>query len=129
MIKLYGTAVSNYYAMVKVFLLEKGFEFEEVFIAPTYSEPFLELSPMGKVPCIEVDEGYLSETTAILGFLESCVPEVPMVSRDPFKSAQMAQLIKVVELYIANESGRVVGSAFFGQDLNEQVAADSRSQM
>ena len=35
MIKLYGTAVSNYYAMVKVFLLEKGFEFEEVYIAPT----------------------------------------------------------------------------------------------
>ena len=129
MIKLYGTAVSNYYAMVKVFLLEKGFEFEEVYIAPTYSEPFLELSPMGKVPCIEVDEGYLSETTAILGFLEGCVPEVPMVSRDPFKSAQMAQLIKVVELYIANESGRVAGYAFFGQDLNEQVAADSRSKM
>jgi glutathione S-transferase len=52
-----------------------------------------------------------------------------MVSRDPFKSAQMAQLIKVVELYIANASGRVVGSAFFGQDLNEEVAADSRSQV
>ncbi|MDA8781773.1 glutathione S-transferase N-terminal domain-containing protein [Porticoccaceae bacterium] len=77
MIKLYGFSISNYHAMVKVFLLEKGFDFEEVHIEPTYSEPFLELSPMGKVPCIEVDEGYLSETTAILGFWRAVSLRVP----------------------------------------------------
>ncbi len=52
MIKLCGSAISNYYCMVKVFMLEKGFDFEEIYIAPTYSEPYLELSPMGKIPCI-----------------------------------------------------------------------------
>lgn len=129
MIKLYGSSVSNYYAMVKVFLLEKGFEFEGVYINPTYSEPFLELSPMGKIPCIEVDEGYLSETTAIMGFLESCIPELPMTSDDSFRRAQMAQLIKMVELYIAVEYARFLNYVFFCAELNQAVAADAKPTM
>ena len=129
MIKLYGAPLSNYYAMVKAFLLEKGFEFEEVYIGPTYSEPFLELSPMGKIPCIEVDEGYLSETTAIMGFLESCIPELPMTDSDSFRRAQMAQLIKVVELYVAIESARLLGYVFFGRELNQAVADEVKPVM
>jgi glutathione S-transferase len=129
MIKLYGAPLSNYYAMVKVFLLEKGFDFEEIPIGPTYSEPFLELSPMGKIPCIEVDEGYLSETTAIMGFLESCIPELPMTDSDSFRRAQMAQLIKVVELYVAIESARLLGYVFFGRELNQAVADEVKPVM
>jgi glutathione S-transferase len=122
MIKLYGLEISNYYAAVKAFMLEKGFQFEEVEIAPTYSEPYLELSPMGKMPFIEVDEGYLSETSAVLGFLENCVPDQPMTPADPFASAKMSELLKVIELYVGNESARLVGYAFFGAELNQAVA-------
>ena len=75
-------------------MLERGFDFEEIYIAPTYSEPCLELSPMGKIPCIEVDEGCLSETTAMMGFLESCPSKVPIRAQDGFCCAQMVQLIK-----------------------------------
>ena len=35
MFKLYGFAVSNYYNMVKLALLEKGLPFEEVTFYPT----------------------------------------------------------------------------------------------
>jgi glutathione S-transferase len=129
MIKLYGLKASHYCAMVKAFLLEKGFDFEEVHIEPSYSEPFLELSPMGKVPFIEVDEGYLSETTAIMGFLESCIPDLPMTNEDAFRRAQMAQLIKVVELYIAVEYVRLVGYVFFGRELDQAVADNARPTM
>ncbi len=122
MIKLYGLEISNYHAAVKAFLLEKGFQFEEVEIAPSYSEPYIELSPMGKMPFIEVDEGYLSETSAILGFLENCVPDQPMTPADPFASAKMSELLKVIELYVGNESARLVGYAFFGAELNQPVA-------
>ena len=122
MIKLYGLEISNYYAAVKAFMLEKGFQFEEVAISPSYSEPYIELSPMGKMPFIEVDEGYLSETSAILGFLESCVPDQPMTLADPFASAKMSELLKVVELYVGNESARLVGHVFFGAELNQPVA-------
>ncbi len=129
MIKLYGSPISHYYAMTKVFMLEKGFDFEEIYIAPAYAEPYLELSPMGKIPCVEVDEGYLSETTAILGFLESCIPDLPMTEREGFRRAKMAELIKVVELYIAIESSRLMGYAFFGKPLNQAVADEVKPVM
>ena len=129
MIKLYGLEISNYHAVVKAFMLEKGFEFEEIEIAPSYSEPYLELSPMGKMPFIEVDEGYLSETSAILGFLENCVPDQPMTPADPFVSAKMSELFKVVELYVGNESARLVGPVFFGAELNQAVAEQIKPLM
>ena len=122
MIKLYGLPVSNYYAMVKVFMLEKGFEFEEVHIEPSYSYPFLDISPMGKVPIIELNEGYLSETTSILGFLETCIPDMPMSLSDPFLRAKMAELLKIHELYLETQARRLYGYVFLGQPLNAQTA-------
>jgi len=52
MIKLYGFPISNYYNMVKMALLEKGMEFEEVIVKPSQEDIFLVKSPMGKVQCI-----------------------------------------------------------------------------
>jgi glutathione S-transferase len=40
---------------------------------------------MGKISCIEVDDGCLSETTAIMGFLGSCQSKVPMRAQDRFR--------------------------------------------
>ena len=124
MIKLYGMPLSNYYAMVKVFMLEKGFEFEEVYIEPGYSYPFLDISPMGKIPIIELNEGYISETTAILGFLENCIPDPALSISDHFERAKMAELIKVHELYIENQVRRLYGYVFFGRELDQSVADD-----
>ena len=41
MIKLYGFAVSNYYNMVKMALIEKGMEFEEVTVRPSQESEYL----------------------------------------------------------------------------------------
>ena len=55
MIKLYGLRMSNYYSLTKALLIEKALDFEEVKKAPSQKEDFLMLSPMGKMPAIEVD--------------------------------------------------------------------------
>jgi hypothetical protein len=39
--------------MAKVLMLERGFDFEEIYIATTYSEPYLELSPWVKSPVLK----------------------------------------------------------------------------
>ncbi len=49
MIKLYGFAVSNYYNMVKLALLEKGVPFEEVPFFAGQTPQALAISPRGKV--------------------------------------------------------------------------------
>ena len=45
-----------------------------------------------------------------------------MTPADPFASAKMSELLKVVELYVGNESARLVGHVFFGAELNQPVA-------
>lgn len=69
MFKLYGFAVSNYYNMVKLALLEKGLPFEEVTFYPTQTPESLAISPRGKVPVLGVDAGFINETAIILEYL------------------------------------------------------------
>lgn len=49
MIKLYGMPLSNYYNTIKLCLLEKGIDFEEVANPPNQESDYLSKSPMGKV--------------------------------------------------------------------------------
>ena len=74
MIKLYGLRMSNYTSMVKALLIEKGAAYEEVKHPPSQEEDFLEKSPMGKMPAIEVDGTFISESLAIAQYLEQAYP-------------------------------------------------------
>lgn len=58
MLKLHGFAVSNYYNMVKLALLEKGLPFEEVLFVPNQTQQALAISPRGKVPVLETEHGF-----------------------------------------------------------------------
>ena len=59
-IKLYGISISNYFSTVKAALAEKQLAFEEVSTFPSDKPEVTALSPMGKVPYIEVDGAALS---------------------------------------------------------------------
>ena len=69
-LKLHGFTVSNYFNMVKMALIEKGIDFEFVDVRPNQEGNFLAKSPMGKVPCLETDDGFISETNVIFEYLE-----------------------------------------------------------
>ena len=49
-------------------MIEKGLEFEEVKAPPTQKEDNLARSPMGKMPSIEINGKYLSESLAIVSY-------------------------------------------------------------
>ena len=83
MLKLHGIRMSNYYSVTKTCLLEKGAEFEEVKSPPSQDEEYLAKSPMGKVPALETDSGFISETLAIAGYLEATQPGPALISEDP----------------------------------------------
>ena len=88
MIKLYGFAVSNYYNMVKLALLEKGVPFEEVPFFAGQSPEALAISPRGKIPVLGVDQGFINETSVILEYLEQTQPGKKLLPTDPFERAQ-----------------------------------------
>jgi glutathione S-transferase len=119
MIKLYGFAISNYYNMVKLTLEEKGIAYQEISAMPSQETDYRAKSPMGKVPCIETEQGYLSETAAILDYLEDVKPTPRMYPADPFARAKTREVIRIVELYVELAARRHFQHLFFGAPRNE----------
>lgn len=129
MLKLYGFHVSPYFNMVKLALLEKGFEFDEIRSYPNQDEQFLSMSPMGKVPCLEAREGFLSETLAIMEFLEDINPEIPLFPSDPYERAKVRELMRVSELYIELPARRLYAGVFFGGTNHELTIEEVKPQV
>ena len=123
MIKLHGAPLSNYYNMVKTALLEKQLAFEAVLARPSQEPAHLAISPMGKIPCIQTDAGYLAETHAILDYLEEAHPTPALLPADAFARAKVRELVQSLELYIELPARRGLGF-LFGREVAADVKAD-----
>ena len=123
MLKLHGMPRSNYYSLAKACLIWKGLPFEEVNAVPSQDEEYLAKSPMGKVPCLETDEGFVSETLAIAEYLDALEPAKPMLPTAPFPRAKALELIRHVELDIELVARRMLPAAFFGATASDELKA------
>ena len=119
-IKLHGMTYSNYYNMVKAVMIEKGMEFEEVHVLPNQEADLLSKSPMGKVPCMETDQGFLSETGVMIDYLDALGEGPSFYPQDPFARAKVQELIRHLELYIELPARRLYGDAFFGKPASDE---------
>ncbi len=129
MLKLYGFAVSNYYNMVKHALLTKGIAFEDIQTLPGQSEEHLHRSPLGKVPCIETGQGFLSETSVILDYIEAAWPQPPLAPEDAWGRAKMRELMKISELYLELQGRRLMPAIMRGQTLDPATLEDTRATL
>ncbi len=119
MIKLYGFAVSNYYNMVKQTLEEKAISYEEISAIPSQGDEFKAKSPMGKVPCIETDHGFISETAAILDYLEESYPNPRLFPAEVFARSKVREIMRITELYIELPARRHFQHLFFSTPRND----------
>jgi len=129
MLKLYGFAVSNYYNMVKLALLEKGLPFEEVPFYAGQSPEALAISPRGKVPVLGVPQGFINETAVILPYIDDTQPGVKLLPADPFQRARVLALAKEIELYIELPARASFGEAFFGMAVPEAIKEETRTEL
>lgn len=120
MIKLLGIPLSNYTAMVRVALDEKGIPFEFVTEMPSQEERYTAISPMGKVPCLALDEGHLSETSAILDYLDEIKPQPALLPGTSFERAKTRELCHCLELYVELVARKGIG-AIFGNEVPDHV--------
>jgi len=128
-IKLYGMNYSNYYNMVKAVLIEKGMDFEEVHVLPNQEAEFLPNSPMGKVPCIETEHGFLTETGVIIDYLDALGQGPSFYPEDVFARAKMQELIRYLELYIELPARRLYSAVFFGGSATEEEKAAVKAML
>ena len=121
MLKLGGFAVSNYYNKVKVAMLEKGIPFEEVFCMTSQDEAYLQRSPMGKVPYLDIGGQFLCESQVICEYLEDHYPEGPLYPKDVLERARVRELITVMELHLELVARRLYAQAFFGGTVSDEI--------
>ncbi len=126
MLKLHGFPVSNYYNIAKFALLEKGMDFEEVQAMPSQESDFKSKSPMGKIPALETAEGFITETDAIVEYLESVQPEPRLIPADPYAAARVREMMKMIELYIELPSRRHYAEVFFGGERNDTAVVEAK---
>jgi len=120
-LKLYGSSVSNYVNVVKTFLREKDLPFTHVPMAPGRDEDILTKSPMGKIPALETSEGFLSESQAIMVYLEHIAPEPRLFPETAFAAARARQIHQIVDLYLDSSCRPLIGAAFFGREGSEEA--------
>ncbi len=129
MIKLYGTALSNYFSTAKVAFVEKNVPFEEISIMPSQEPEVLAVSPLGKVPYIEVDGATLSETNVIFDYLEDIQPQPALYPSDPWAKAKTKEIIRVVELYLDAPARRHLPSVYLGAPVNQTAYNEVRPDL
>jgi glutathione S-transferase len=128
-LKLHGFTVSNYFNMVKMALLEKGIDFEFVDVRPNQEGDFLAKSPMGKVPCLETDEGFISETNVIFEYLEDLGQGAALLPASAYDKAKVRELIKEIELYIELPARTCFAEAFFGGTVSDEVKEKAKASL
>lgn len=129
MIKLYGLRMSNYYSLTKALLLEKGLEFEEVKAPPSQDEAYLERSPMGKMPSIEVDGRFMSESLAIFTYLERLQPEPALLPSDPWAAGKVMELVCHIKLDIELVARRCLPELLFNKPVSEETKEQVRADL
>lgn len=128
-IKLYGFPISNYYNMVKVVLIEKGVDFEEVLVKPSQESDYLVKSPMGKVPALETEQGFLTETGVMIDYLDSLGQGPSFYPADPYEKAKVQEIIRYLELYVELPARRLYGDVFFGRPASDELKGEVRPQL
>lgn len=134
--KLYTFPVAPNPTKVRVYLAEKGLEIETALVnlpkGEQKSPGFLALNPLGKLPVLELDDGsVLTESLAIIEYLEELHPEPPLIGRDPLERARVRELERLCDLGVLLNVGRAVHATKspLGWPPRPQVAEQSLAHL
>lgn len=122
MITLCGFAVSNYYNVVKMALLEKGAAFqEEMVMTQSKDEAVLSASPLAKIPFIKTPQGPMCESKAILEYIEAAYPNPPLFPADAYAAGKVREMMIYVDLHLELVARELYAQAFFGGTVSDST--------
>lgn len=128
MLRLHGFPASNYYNIARLALLEKQLPFEEVVVYTganaDYRPDYLDMSPLGRVPCLQTEQGFISESRCIVDYLEDAHPERPLYPQEPFARAKLRELTQIIDLDLELQSRRVLKNFFARSEPPAAVAQE-----
>jgi glutathione S-transferase len=93
----------------------------------------LKKNPMGGLPVLELDDGaILSESVAIIEYLEELHPDPPMIGTTPLERARTRRLDRICELGVMSRVARIVhstNSPLPGVAPNPEVAKQAAEEL
>jgi glutathione S-transferase len=137
-VKLYYFHIAPNPTKVRLYLAEKraagaSIPMEECLVDLREGEQrapeHLKRNPLGRLPVLELDDGsFLTESLAIIEFIEEIHPEPPMVGTDPVSRARQRELERLTELGVLFPIARIVHATRspLGLPPNAEVAAHFR---
>ncbi len=118
MLKLYVFPVAPNPTRVRLYLAEKRaggarIQIEEVSVDLREGQQrlpaHLARNPFGKLPVLELADGsHLTESLAIIEYLEELHPDPPMIGSQPLERARVRELQRIAELGVMQNVARIV---------------------
>jgi glutathione S-transferase len=109
---LYQHPFSTFARRVRIALLEKGLEVDEVEVdmasGAHRKEPYITLNPYGRVPTLVDGDLVLYESTAILDYLEARFPEPALVPSDVKDRALVDMHMKLCDLQFTRPAAAII---------------------
>ena len=131
--KLYDSSFAPNPKKVRVYLKEKNLEVPIVPIDLLKGEnrtpEFLGKNPLGGLPVLELDDGtHLTESLAIIEYLEDLHPNPPMIGTTPLERARVREAERICELGVLGSVAAIFQNTspfFAGRVKQTAEAADN----
>jgi glutathione S-transferase len=105
---LYGSSLSPFVRKVLIFAAEKGVELESRPVAIGQPDPeFRKISPFGKIPGFVDGDFTISDSTAIVTYLEAKYPEPALFPADPRERARAVWYEEFVDTILVAAGAKV----------------------
>src|SRR5262252_8505752 len=110
--KLYAFPMAPNPRRLLVYMAEKGIKIpiEEVDLmsGKNRTPEFLKKNPLGGLPVLELDDGtHLTESLAIMQYLEELFPKPPMLGNNPLERARVREIERICELGVMSNVGTI----------------------
>ena len=125
---VYGSSLSPFVRKLLAVAAEKGLSLELKPTAPNSTDPeFREASPFGKIPGFRDGDFAISDSTAIIAYLEALQPEPAMIPREPKLRARTIWFDEFADTILTPALARmffnrVLSPKFFGRPGDLEAA-------
>jgi glutathione S-transferase len=128
--KLYEFAGAPNPRKVNVYIKEKGIDLPsesvDILSGNNRSPDFLKKNPLGGLPVLELDDGsHLTESLAIMEYLEELHPQPSMLGTTPLERARVREAERICELGVLGNVGTIFQNThpFFAQRVKQSPEA------
>jgi glutathione S-transferase len=129
---VYGINASPFVRKVRVFLAEKGLEYELDPVIPGQAPPeYKQMSPLGKVPAYRDGDRTLCDSSIICAYIERTAPEPRLYPADPYDYARALWFEEYADGGMTPVVGpkiffkKIVGPRFFNTPCNDAEVKES----